>query len=91
MLTTAKPTKLDEVIDAALEELKTLKTTDPEYTKTMDRVKELYALKEKNTPKRVSPDAMAAVIGNLAITVLVLNYERAHVVTTKAFSFLVKR
>lgn len=85
-----KPTVLDETIDAALAELKELKTTDPVYKTTLDHVKELYKLKEQTTPKRVSPDTMATVLGNLAGIVLILNYEQAHVVTSKALSFVLK-
>jgi membrane-associated HD superfamily phosphohydrolase len=85
-----KPTVLDETIDAALAELKDIKTTDPAYQTTMNSVKELYKLKEQTTPKRVSPDTMAMIFGNLAGIVLILNYEQAHVVTSKALSFVLK-
>lgn len=85
-----KPTVLEETIDAALAELKDLKTTDTDYQTTLDRVKELYKLKEQDAPKRVSPDTLATVLGNLAGIVLILNYEQAHVVTSKAISFVLK-
>lgn len=84
------PTKLDEAIDTALAELATLKTTDADYNKTLDRVKELYALKEKNSPKRVSPDTMAVVLGNLAGIIWITQYERLHVVASKALGFVLK-
>lgn len=90
MIIKTQPTVLDETIDAALSELKELKTNDPAYQTTLDRVKELYKLKEQNTPKRVSPDTMVLVAGNLAGIVLILGYERAHVVTSKALGFVLK-
>lgn len=90
MIIKTHPTVLDETIDAALSELKELKTNDPTYQTTLDRVKELYKLKEQNTPKRVSPDTMVLVAGNLAGIVLILGYERAHVVTSKALGFVLK-
>jgi hypothetical protein len=90
MITKPKTTVLDETIDAALAELKELKTTDPAYQTTLDRVKELYKLKEQITPKRVSPDTALTVAGNLAGIVLILNFERAHVVTSKALAFVLK-
>ena len=90
MIIKPKPTVLDETIDAALSELKDLKTTDPNYQQTLDRVKELYKLKETTTPKRVSPDTLVLVGGNLAGIVLILSYERAHVITSKALGFVLK-
>lgn len=90
MIIKIKPTVLDETIDAALSELKELSTTHPEYQPTLDRVKELYKLKEQNTPKRVSPDTLVLVAGNLAGIALILGYERAHVVTSKALGFVLK-
>lgn len=89
-ISTRQPTKLDEAIDAATAELATLKTTDPDYQKTLDRVKELYALKEKNSPKRVSPDTLAVVLGNLAGIIWITQHERVHVVASKAFNLLLK-
>ena len=90
MIIKPKPTVLDETIDSALSELKDLKTTDPNYQQTLDRVKELYKLKETTSPKRVSPDTMVLVGGNLAGILLILSYERAHVITSKALGFVLK-
>lgn len=85
-----QPTKLDEAIDAATAELATLKTTEPDYEKTLAKVKELYALKEKNSPKRVSPDTLAVVLGNLVGIIWITNHERIHVITSKALGFVLK-
>jgi hypothetical protein len=85
-----KPTVLDETIDAALSELKDLKTTDPDYQVTLDRVKELSKLKEQNSPKRVSPDTAALIAGNLAGIVLIISYEHVHVIASKALGFVLK-
>lgn len=87
---TRQPTKLDEAIDAAAAELANLTTTDPNYDKTLAKLKELYALKEKNSPKRVSPDTLAVVLGNLAGIVWITNHERIHVITSKALGFVLK-
>jgi hypothetical protein len=90
MIIKPKTIVLDETIDAALSELKELKIADPAYQTTLDRVKELYKLKEATSPKRVSPDTMVLVAGNLAGIALILGYERAHVVTSKALGFVLK-
>lgn len=90
MIIKPQPTKLDETIDEALAQLKGIEVGSAEYTTKMDQITKLYALKEKNSPKRVSPDALALIAGNLAGIVLILNYERAHVVTSKALGFVLK-
>ena len=90
MIIKPQPTVLDETIDAALAQLKDLDVGSDEYTKKMEQITKLYALKEKNSPKRITPDAMLLVAGNLAGIVLILGYERAHVVTSKALGFVLK-
>jgi len=87
---TTKPDALQIAIDEALAQLNGLEVTSTEYTKTMDQVTALYKLQEKNSPKRVSPDTIAIVVGNLAGIALILGYEQAHVVTSKALGFVIK-
>lgn len=90
MITKPQPTVLDETIDAALAQLKGIEVGSDEYNRKMDQITKLYTLKEKNSPKRVSPDTLILVAGNLAGIVLILGYERAHVVTSKALGFVLK-
>jgi hypothetical protein len=90
MIIKTQPTVLDETIDDALAQLKGIEVGTDEYTKKMDQITKLYALKEKNSPKRVSPDTMVLVAGNLAGIAMILFHEQAHVVTSKALSFVLK-
>lgn len=46
--------------------------------------------KEQKESWRPSPDAIIAVVGTLATAVLVLNFEKAGVITSKAFAFFGK-
>src|SRR5688572_3118937 len=48
-------------------------------------------VKELEKPDRVSKDVLATIAANIAAVALVIGYERAHVVTTKALSFIMKR
>jgi hypothetical protein len=48
-------------------------------------------VRELDKPDKLSKDTLAIIGGNLAGILLVIGYERAHVVTTKALSFLMKR
>lgn len=87
---TTKPEPLDEILDDALAQLKEIKVSDPNYPAIMGHVHDLYKLKEQNAPKRVSPDTIAMVVGNLAGVALIVFHEQAHVVSTKALGFVLK-
>lgn len=87
---TTKPDALQTTIDEALDQLKGIDVDSNEYNDKMTTITELYKLKEKHTPKRVSPDTVAIVVGNLVGIGLILGYERAHVVTSKALGFVIK-
>lgn len=70
-------------------DMKNQKTDSAEYKVLLDRLVVLYSLKE--TPKSgVSADVKATIAANLAGIFLLMNHERAHVVTTKALSFVQK-
>jgi hypothetical protein len=87
---TKKKTTLDEVIDAALAQTVEDQINTPEYTQKMEVLTKLYKLKENDSKSRLSPDTIAIVAGNLAGIVLILGYEHAHAVTSKAFNLLLK-
>lgn len=88
---TQEPTLIDEAIKAILVELRTKKATDPEYAVMTAQLEKLFKLKEIESPKwRVSPDTVALILGNLGGVILILGYEHAHVVSSKALGFLMK-
>jgi hypothetical protein len=87
---TTKPDALQVAIDEALAQLHGIEVNSNDYNDKMTTINELYKLKEKNTPKRVSPDTMAIVVGNLVGIGMIIGYERAHVVTSKAIGFVLK-
>ena len=89
-LLSTKTDVLEDTIAAALKQLIDTPLGTEEYTDKVAHVKELYALKKSNASERVSPDTMWTVIGNLTGILLILNYERAHVVTSKAIGFVLK-
>lgn len=88
--TNNEPSKLDEVIDDLLVKLESLHTDTEEYTAVVDQLTKLYALKQAETPKRVSMDTLAIVAGNLLGILLILNHERASIMTSKAVGFVLK-
>lgn len=87
---TTKPDALQIAIDEALAQLSGIEVDTNEYNDKMTTITELYKLKENNSPKRVSPDTVAIVVGNLVGIALILGYEQAHVVTSKALGFVMK-
>jgi hypothetical protein len=85
------PVELTVAIRESLDELRAHNADSEEYAKIMSQLERLYALKiPEKDKKRVSPDTVLAVVGNLAGIVMILNYERVHVVASKALGFVLK-
>lgn len=85
------PTPLDNEIDRLLTLQSETQPDSDEYAKTNDQLIKLYKLREEvNFKKTVSPDVLAQVAGSLAGIVMILAYERAHIVTSKAIGFVSK-
>ena len=81
---------LQKTIDALFVELSFRSGDEDEYAKVVDQLSKLYSLKEIDSKKRVSPDTLAMIAANIAGIVLIVGHERAHVVTSKAVSFIWK-
>lgn len=84
------PTPLDTALTQALSDLQTLNPESDEYGKAVDHITKLTKLKDYHSPKRVSPDVLVTAGANLAGIVLILQYERVHVVASKALGFVMK-
>ncbi len=84
-----EPSGLEKEIDALLVEMSKTDRSTKEYSSMADQLAKLYPLLGK-TEKRVSPDTLAAIAGNLLGIVMILGHERAHVVTSKALGFVMK-
>mgnify|MGYP003406553633 CR=1 FL=1 len=88
---TIEPTPLDDAITRLFDSLQGMDTESDEYSKTADQLVKLYKLNdESKSKKRVSPDTLAIIAGNIAGIVAILGYERAHIVTSKAFGLVMK-
>jgi hypothetical protein len=88
--TQTEKTGLDEAIDSALTDLQGFTAETEEYARTVDQLTKLYAIKDQERPKSVSPDTLAIVAGNLLGIVVIVGHERANVVTSKALNFVLK-
>lgn len=84
----SEPTLLEQNIDALLKQMLEEPDAD-EKAKLLDQVTKLSKLKEYDR-KRVSPDTLVLVAGNLAGIILILSYEKANVLTSRALGFVMK-
>jgi hypothetical protein len=82
--------KLDEAIDDLLDRMLSGSFEPDKYAKMVDQLVKLYKLKEIETPRRVSPDTLAMIAGNIIGIVLILGHERANVITSKAIGFVLR-
>lgn len=85
-------TRLDDAINELFDVLQRLEPDTPEYDKVSNQLEKLYQIQAnvKTGKDRLSKDTLAMVIGNLAGILLIVNYERLDVITTKAFSLILK-
>lgn len=85
-----KPSVYDEPIEKVLEELRQYGPDTPEYPKMMKHLNKLTKMKAEEGRQRVSSDTVLLVLGNLAGILIIVAYERMHVMTSKATGFLQK-
>lgn len=81
---------LVEAIDELFDEMSNYSGDSDEYAKRVDQLSKLYSLKEIDSKKRVSPDTLAIVIGNILGITIIVGYERMNIVTSKALNFVLK-
>ena len=87
-----EPSALENEITRLHGELKLHDPETEEYKTIMDSVKVLYDLKdcEKQPKKSISPDTVLLAATNVVGIVIVLAYEHAHPVVSKAFGLVSK-
>lgn len=84
-------TGLNEAIDALHLAMADSLPYSPEYSDMTDQLIKLYTLRDTVSSKGVSPDTLALIFGNLAGIFVIVGYEQAHVVTSKALTLLKTR
>lgn len=85
-----KRTNLEKEIDSVLEKMSGYQPDSSEYKIMSENLERLYKAKINERIRNVSPDTMAIIIGNLLGIVLILGYEKANVITSKALGFVIK-
>ena len=93
MLFQKKPTEpsgLDKAINEIFSEMQGFTADSDEYSQMADQLTKLYALKAINRPDRISRDTLVLVLGNVVGIAVIVGYERANVVTSKAIHLLLR-
>lgn len=85
-----EPSALENAIDDLLFEMKKYDGESTEYAKMVTQLVKLYELKEIDKKEPVKLDTLVIVGGNLAAVIIVVLFESNHIMTTKAWQFLVK-
>ena len=86
-----KPSKLDEAIDEVFSEMSGFTSDAPEYDLMTSQLERLYAIRQQEKPRRVQPDTWAVIGSNIVGILIIVGYERTHVITSKALSTFVTR
>lgn len=90
---TDEPTEksgLEKTIDSLLTQMSVVDADSEAYAAMTNQLVKIYALKEIDKPKRLTPDTLAIVVGNLLGIVLIVGHERANIITSKAMNILLK-
>lgn len=82
--------ELEKAIDRLHSDMANVEGDSDDYAKMADNLSKLYKLREHDARKRVSPDTLALICANLAGIVIIVGYEHAHPVTSKALGFVAK-
>ena len=85
-----KRTLLEKEIESVLCNMSTYPPDSEEYGIMSENLERLYKAKSNEKERRVSPDTIAIIAGNLLGIALILGYEKANIITTKAFSHIMK-
>lgn len=86
----AEKTGLETTIDHLISEMAGHEGNSEEYAKMTKNLDTLYKLKAEDKPDRVDRNTIAIVAGNLIGILVIVSFEKSHVMTSKALSNLLK-
>ena len=81
-----KDRELERILDSKLTEM--LETA--ENQKDFEEIMDIIERKANLCKSKIDPNTVAIIAGNLAGIMLILNFEKLNVVTSKALSFVLK-
>ena len=83
-------TVLEDTIRSLYIHMQEVEVDTKEYLRMVDQMIKLNQLSDNRNPKPVSNDTLVLVAGNLLGIVLILSYENARVITSRAIGFVLK-
>lgn len=82
--------KLDVVMDRILLEMSENGPDTPEYPELMSHLERITNLRKSEDKRKLSPDNLILVAGNLLGILIIVSYEHLHPMTSKALGFVQK-
>lgn len=79
-----KPKPMDLEIERVIEFLNELDPSNEDYSTAVNNLKVLCEAKNKNSIWLIT---IAPIVGQAIVTLLVLNYEKFHIITTRSSQF----
>jgi hypothetical protein len=70
--------------------MKTYDLDTKEYRAAIEHLEELMKMKAEERRNRVSADTIAIIAGNIMVAMIIVGYERGHVMTSKVMSFVIR-
>jgi hypothetical protein len=84
------PEPFDALIAKLEQEMLSEDLSQEDYERKLKQLERLTKLRGNNATKRVSPDTLLIVGGNLLGILLIVAYEQKHVLTSKGLSHIIK-
>lgn len=86
-----KPSALDERIGEILDSMKAFGPDSEEYPALVAHLERLTHLRaDEGHRRKISPDTMAIVVGNLVGILIIVIYEQRHVMVSKGMGMLLR-
>lgn len=85
-----KRTTIEKEIDGVLGLMSHEDPDSEKYSAMAANLERLYKAKGNEPNRCVSPDTIAIIAGNLLGIVLIMGFERANIITTKALGFVLR-
>ena len=85
-----KQANLEKEIDRVIDKLSLLEPQSLEYKNITENLDRLYKAKGNINDRKISPDTIAVIAGNLIGIALIIWHEEANSITSKALGFVIK-
>jgi hypothetical protein len=81
---------LDEPIAQVLTSMNQYGPDSPEYPALVKHLSQLIKLQSKEGRRRISPDTILHVVGNVVLVSIIVVYEQKHVLASKGLGFIIR-